>query len=294
MHTIRVSTSCPSGDHIYTHNIPEWLKPNNTYVARHYRRYCLNLTSIPSDIPEDAIEVKLYGNPIKTVRANTFPRLVNCTVLGLGWNEIIYIEVQAFNGMEAVENLFLHDNMLTKVTKGMFLGLSNCVGLMLQFNLIDTIGFEAFTGLNRLRQIHIHDNRLIQLSQGMFANLRTLQLLNADANSIHTVHRGALSDLPQLKQLGLRINGLTTLSWTAFISKESTGSLDHPVSLQLNFERNPMNCNKSLCWIWKGELDGWLTWWGGDQYAPHCHNYPTSKWSRINLDCKQQGQCVQL
>ncbi len=218
----------------------------------------------------------------------------DCTVLALGWNEINQIEIHAFNGMEAVEHLFLHDNKLTQLTRGIFLGLPKCIALMLQFNFIDSIESEAFTGLESIESIFLHDNRLTQLVQGMFANLPLLTLLNLDANSLHTVHSGALSGLPQLNKLGLRINGLRTLSWTAFISTESPRHFDHPVSLQLHLQHNPLECNTSMCWIKQAEEEGWLTWWGGDRFAPQCHNYPTSKWSRINFDCKRQGMFVQF
>lgn len=282
--------NCPPGDHIKPENIPDWLKPNATYVDRHFRRFCQELLTIPTDIPSNALEVKIYGNPIKSLQANAFKNLSEATVMSLGWNEINQIAPQTFTGLRSVKQLYLHDNKLSKLHSGTFLGLPRCIEVMLHFNFIDTIDSGTFSGLDLVEVIHLHDNRLTQLKPGMLTGLRSLKLLTLFKNSLHTIHSGSLSELPQLSYLGLGANGLTTFPWTAFVSEKSVGSPTPPSPLQLQLLLNPFHCNVSMCWVREAEQLGWLTWWNGEGYAPHCHNYPASTWSNINLDCKRQGE----
>ncbi len=250
----------------------------------------MNVMNVPTDIPSDALEVKIYGNPITILPANSFIQLSECILISLGWNEISNIEINAFAGLGAVKRVLLHDNKLTKLSKGMFNGLPNCIELGLLFNYIDSIEQDTFIGLDKLEILHLHDNRLTQLKQGMFTGLKSLSWLTVFTNSLHTVDTGSLSGLPKLTYVGLGANGLTTLSWTAFIPDNTNGNLTSPPALQLQLSLNPFQCNSSLCWIKQAERDGWLTWWDGDAFAPQCHNYPASVWSRINLDCKRQGE----
>ncbi len=286
--------SCPSGDLIS--NKPNWLKPTNSYKERHYRRYCLNIISIPTDIPKCAVEVKVYGNPITTLKENSYGELPECTIIGLGWNQINQIEAKTFTGLKSVTHVFLHDNKLRKLTQDAFLGLLNCLELMLQFNLIDSIESGTFNGLDSLQKIFLHDNMLTRLSYEMFIGLRSLAELNIDKNSIHVVESGALSGLPRLTSLALLGNALTHLNWTAFVPDDNAGNVNHPQKLELKLIGNPFFCNVSSCWIRKAEEEGWLKWVEGwydnaqRDLSPQCSNFPGRKWYSINLDCRSQGK----
>ena len=64
----------------------EWPEPRDEYTDRKYYKMALGLIEIPTDIPEDSIEVYLSYNNITKIKANTFSRLANCTRLFLQRN----------------------------------------------------------------------------------------------------------------------------------------------------------------------------------------------------------------
>ena len=280
--------TCPAGEHIKEENIPDWLKPNATYVKRHYLRFCKGLRRIPTDIPHDVLQVKIYGNPLTTLRAQSFNKLPECTKIFLGFNEISDIEAHSFSGLTSVQQVYLNDNKLTHLRTGMFFGLPNCKILKLHFNEIDSIEYGSFGELDNLEILDFFDNKLTQLNQGMFTGLPSLKQLSLRKNSLQTVHTGSLSGLP-LTHLLLDSNNLETLSWTMFVTDEAEGNLYHPTALQLELTSNRLHCNALLCWVKNAEEEGWLDW--VREVAPQCSDRPGVPWSSIDLKCVTPGQC---
>ena len=89
------------------------------------------LTSVPSDIPADAVEVDLSGNSITRIPSGIFSHLVQCQSLHLDNNQISQIEPGAFNGLQRVDYISLHSNQLRRLTSSMFEGLDRPLTLSL-------------------------------------------------------------------------------------------------------------------------------------------------------------------
>ena len=72
------------------------------YTAdRKYYKISLGLTVVPTDIPTDALWVRLQYNRIIRLEVNAFNQLSQCTELNLGYNQISEVEPGAFNGLIA-------------------------------------------------------------------------------------------------------------------------------------------------------------------------------------------------
>ncbi len=181
---MRVDTACPSGDHIKPENKPGWLTPRADYIPniKHYQRYCMELDFIPSDIPQDVKEVRFYGNPLKTLRANDFRNLSDCTLMDLAFNEINTLSIGSFNGLTALQMLNLFENKLTQITSGVFVGLPALWRLDVDANAINDVQPQALdlSELPALRQLTLHDNALTTLRRNVFGDVtpkRTLELI---------------------------------------------------------------------------------------------------------------------
>ncbi len=54
---------------------------------------------------------------------------------------------------------------------------------------------------------------------------------------------------------------------------------------------NPLQCDRRLCWIRRGEEEGWLSWirLEGRPKHPRCSGDNTL-WANVSLDCPHQGK----
>ncbi len=171
--TCSVYSACPSGDHIKPENIPNWLAPRADYLEdiKHYQRYCKDLTNIPSDIPGNAVEVRILGNPITRIREYDLGLLFHLKLLDLALNEISHIEIGALRGLTALEQLNLFENRLTELMPGVFADLPSLWRLDVDANSIHTVhpSALALSGLPALRQLTLHDNAIVTLPWNVFS-----------------------------------------------------------------------------------------------------------------------------
>ena len=75
-----------------------WFDDSDTY-------YCgyIELTSVPTDIPENTVELLLYENQISSIPPGLFSELSVCTDLELRRNNITEIGARAFEGFEIMK-----------------------------------------------------------------------------------------------------------------------------------------------------------------------------------------------
>ena len=109
----------------------------NEYVGGIFYRSDSRLEEVPSDIPQEAIEVHLQDNKITLLRTGTFSHLTQCTKLDIHNNSIAIIEEDAFTVMVLIHTLNLYRNKLTALEKSN--GLTSLTYLEIQINLIETI-----------------------------------------------------------------------------------------------------------------------------------------------------------
>ena len=79
------------------------------------------------------------------------------------WNKtlrIIRFEMNAFHGLENVEELCLSENKMNKIESNLFQYLNNLKKLDLFSNQIEQIDSNGFQGLNNLEELNLWGNKL--------------------------------------------------------------------------------------------------------------------------------------
>ena len=213
----------------YSAGTSVYYTPRDEYTDdREYYKYKLRLTSIPTDIPADAVRVIITYNYITRIPANIFSHLNQCVGLDLFVNQISTIEPGAFNGLYKIRTINIDSNELTELNSGMFQGAESVQHLSLYDNIITTIADDTFINLKNLSKLWLYNNNLKTLSQQMFSGLENLQ------------------------ELLLTNNDLTMLPADVF------RHMQRP--LALNVAGNPLTCDAALCWFKQEKFEGTVTW----------------------------------
>ena len=252
------------------------------------------ITEVPSDIPAEARDVRLYYNQIQVIRENDFNHLNVCEKLWLSYNKIHSIEEGAWNGLDSLKQLRLHENEIKELRGDTFTGLATCMYLSLHRNNIHTIHDGALDVLESLIELSLHGNKLTVLRSHTFSRLTKLRRLWLDRNDIKTIEPDCIfTNASTELTLKLHSNEFAYFPWTAF-------GKQHPLKLDLSLSSNPLVCNITLCWIKQGEQEGWITWtqdngifWGyrGTTAELRCDG---TAWQDINLPCSHLGIKVGL
>ena len=109
---------------------------------------------------------------------------------------------------------------------------------------------EMFEGLDSIELLNMDGNFISVLKGGVFTSLRTLKELDFENNTLTEVRSDAFRGLNLLSTVWLNENNLTTLESSIFFP------LPRPLTLSLN--DNPMICDNRLCWLKRGEREGWV------------------------------------
>ena len=97
------------------------VKYNHTNI---YYYYINNYSTIISQIPSEALNgeatalmsLSFRGNPIETIGTRSFHRLKYLTKLDLSECHISNVESGAFEGLESLQRIYLHNNRLTTIS----------------------------------------------------------------------------------------------------------------------------------------------------------------------------------
>ena len=222
---------------------------NFTENGEFYRTY-IGLTTVPTDIPPEAIKVDLSDNSIHHLQASAFQHLNICIELKIDSKSLSTIENGTFNGLLSLEEPSLLNNDLIKLTTNMFEDLINCKRIFLSSNRIKVIEDDAFNGLNNLEQLYIANNDLAgvldlpvfvsltslkvldvscdgqaEVKKITFKGLRRLQHLDLSYNKIYSIEDGAFENLKGLLNLGLEGNALTELISGMFLKLTSLDTI---------------------------------------------------------------------
>ena len=127
------------------------------------------------------------------------------------------------------------------------------------------------------------------MNGNMWLGLNSLTRLDLQYNlQMQTILPGGLSNLPKLDLLHLHNNGLKTLSKDIFTINDCPDG--HPPILRLTLRDNPLVCDTKLCWLKKGEEEGWLRF--SDNHSPNCaYNVD---WYNLKLNCTESGTSMKM
>ena len=150
--------------------------------------------------------------------------------------------------------IMFNSNSLSHIHAGNLLNLPNIIKINFRYNMISHIDSYSFSAVPSVREIDLWSNRLTLISQFMFAGLPQLQKLWFWGNDIHTIEPGCFHGSPDLRFLQLGWNNIETLPESMFLMENHQAELN-----PLSIEANPLMCNVSMCWVRKGEENGWIT-----------------------------------
>ena len=136
---------------------------------------------------------------------------LDLTGRGPPWQDLLTLEPGVFEGLAALEWIYLQNNDLTTLEAGVFEGLTALRWLQLQDNDLTTLEPGLFEGLTALRWLQLQDNDLTALEAGLFEGLTALKWLSLQNNDLTTLEPGLFEGLTVLETLYLYDNGLTTL-----------------------------------------------------------------------------------
>ncbi len=138
----------------------------------------------PDVIPDNVEEIMINGNPISAILGRTFASKRNCRVLSLAYNEIHNLDVQAFELITSLQELYLNHNLLKELKKGTF----------------DTIN----TFSPKLWKVEMQDNLLTTLRLGLFSTvIGSLTYLNIRNNPLAAISYELMQELAPIEVVGI-------------------------------------------------------------------------------------------
>ncbi|OQV13915.1 Protein slit [Hypsibius exemplaris] len=140
------------------------------------------LTAIPSNIPEDATELRLEQNQITAIPSLAFTSYKYLKKIDVSNNRISDLAPDAFTGLDALTSLVLYGNALHDLIPGTFRGLRSLQLLLLNSNKLSCLHMDVFDDLHSLNLLSLYDNKLTSLANGTFAPLGRLQTLHLAKN----------------------------------------------------------------------------------------------------------------
>lgn len=191
-------------------------------------------TFIPEDFPLNTTQIVITRSDIVILQAGNLSIYSNLDHLNLQGNEMVEVEVGAFNGVTLLEDLYLYTNLLTEIRPGTFQNLNQLRRVFLndnqlttlppfqevttlnyvylENNAITSIAANAFGSNSDLTAIDLSNNEISTIAADAFANLNNLQNLYLDGNEMQALGAGILNGLNGLITLSLMNNELEALT----------------------------------------------------------------------------------
>ncbi|XP_052093929.1 leucine-rich repeat-containing protein 15-like [Mytilus californianus] len=185
-----------------------------------------NLSAIPSDIPHDS------------------------TYVGLSKNRITTIDANVFQGMTALQTLFMNENKITTVDANSFQGLTALTLLNLSYNKITKIDAKIFQGLTALSSLALYANKITRLDANIFQGLTALTYLDFDINDITNLDARIFQDLTALTQLVFNRNEISTPDANIFQNLKALTELSFGGNQISSLDKNIFQGLTALTYLW--------------------------------------------
>ncbi|ESN92175.1 hypothetical protein HELRODRAFT_103882, partial [Helobdella robusta] len=143
------------------------------------------LKVVPWKIPTSTEELKLSDNLIETVKVGWFNKLKNLKKLDLCNNKILFIEEEAFEGLNQLEELQLNDNSISSLSPTTFKGLKNLKTLMLRSNRLNCINNQTYRPLVSLQHLSFYGNQIRCIEEGSFDYFNNFITINLQSNELN-------------------------------------------------------------------------------------------------------------
>ena len=210
--------------------------------------------------------IYLHMNSISNIEPGAFSG-ITFNYLELGWNDLSDLRGDMWDGIKSIRWLSLVHNKLSEIRQDMWgEGLISLKILGLDGNGITQIHPAAFKILKALEDLMLTDNLLSEIDADMWKGIKVLKRLDLSNNQISYIPDKSLPKLYRESGLHLERNNLTSLSLGILDQDDYKQIGGHPRKLYLNIRKNPLHCDRKLCWIKEGQnKDGFPV--GGLQIA---------------------------
>ena len=234
---------------------------------------------------QDIDTIYLHMNNICNIEPGTFSG-ITFNYLELGWNNLSDLLGDMWDGIKSIRWLSLVHNKLSEIRQGMWgKGFVSLQILGLDGNGITQIHPAAFKNFKALGDLTLMDNFLSEIEADMWKGIKVLKRLDLTNNQITYIPDKSLPKLYRESGLHLERNNLTPLSLSILDPSHYKQIGGHPRKLYLNIRKNLLHCDRKLCWIKEGQEQGWISGW----WSPDCANYPGVDWTKVDLDCDDNG-----
>ena len=198
--------------------------------------------------------IYLHMNKIFDIDPAAFSKITFNNYLHLGWNDLSDLRGDMWNGIKSIRWLNLTYNKLSEIRQDMWgEGLVSLQILGLEGNGITQIHSAAFKPIKGVKDLLLRDNLLTRIETDVWKEINVLDLSN---NRISFVPNKGLPKLYKKSGLHLENDNLTALSLDIFDPDYYMQTGGHPRELYLNIRRNPLHCDRKLCWIKNGQEEG--------------------------------------
>ncbi|OCT85509.1 leucine-rich repeat-containing protein 15 [Xenopus laevis] len=194
--------------------IPQCLE-NCTCLTLQQHVLCGNasLTSVPSNVPNNTVELHLQNNFFSELHDHFLQDLPELRGLYLSNCGINNIDEDAFQSVKSISYLHLDRNRLGDLQEGTFSNLSSLIYLHLESNQITSIREGLFAPLKKLSALYLSNNLLQELTDGSLNGLTQLRWLDLGFNMISRISNQSFSAVTNLRKLNLERNNLTGVPW---------------------------------------------------------------------------------
>ena len=131
--------------------------------------------------------------------------------------------------------------------------------LSLDYSRLEDLPRAGLASLKKLKALYIWQNKFTDVRGDMWQGLESLEKLHLADMNIASLDAGDLYNLPKIGQIWLMRTKVTMLSEGLFDAELYPETDGHPANLTLHLRRAPLECDRRLCWMKRGERDGWLT-----------------------------------
>ncbi|XP_060077983.1 insulin-like growth factor-binding protein complex acid labile subunit [Ylistrum balloti] len=151
----------------------------------------------------------MSNNKIRTIPNRAFADLENLQLIDVSSSGITSVADTAFDGLKALTNLKLNDNILDDVPRNMPPTLAL---LYLNGNRISSLPNDIFVDLTNLQKLYLGGNTIVTLYQSSFNGLINLKTLHLVQNKIATLPGKVFQPLTRLLSLELNKNNIKSIA----------------------------------------------------------------------------------
>lgn len=228
------------------------------------------------------VDLNLAECRISEIDGGAFADLHLVRKLNLYLDNLAEIKPKWWTTMASLEELIIGGN-LQQAPDGAFSGLVHLQKLQIEWAKMNTIRSNVLIGLSSLKSLLLRRNQIVTIEAGAFRELGELEILDLFANQIDSIHPDMWLGLDSLKKLQLEYNNIKAIPVEGFFHLPKLETLvlsrnfelesftmntfdpqyfedGHPKDLTLGLGKLALVCDENLCWLKKGEEEGWIDW----------------------------------